>query len=64
MIFLPILVGAGLLLGATQVFRIPGVDLPEGTLPGPGEIITPAVKAAAPWVIGGLIAYKVIEKRI
>ena len=61
---LPIVIAAAAIVGATQVFRIPGVDLPAGTVPDVGTVITPTVKAAAPWVVGGLIAYKLLENRL
>ena len=61
---LPIVIAAAAIFGATQVFRIPGVDLPEGTVPDPETVIAPTIKAAAPWVVGGLIAYKLLENRL
>ena len=55
---------AGILFGATQVFRIPGVDLPEGTIPDPEKTFVEIAKQFAPWVVGGLIAWKVLEKKL
>ena len=60
---IPVLIGSGLVFGATQVFRVPGVDLPEGTVPSVEKTAGEIAKQFAPWVVGGLIAWKMLEEK-
>jgi hypothetical protein len=63
-VWLPLFALAGLIFGGTQLFRVPGIDLPEGTVPDVQKTAGEIAKQFAPWVVGGLIAWKVLEKKL